>query len=124
MVEIKGELLSALAKWVLRNLEFIHANAPTWELDSPEANDPPYADTQLLISLFGILIFPHERTPDALGRLLDGYDGPIDEIIHMRYSAEANGRIRLTADDGTSETIDARSINAAASAMIRMSLFD
>ena len=110
MVEIKGELLSALAERVLKNLEFIDAEAPPWSLDSPEANDPPYADTQLLISLLGILIFPHERTPDALGRLLDGYDGPIDEIIRVRYSAEADGCIRLTSDDGTSETIDARSI--------------
>src|SRR6476661_4223802 len=106
MVKIKGELLSALAKRVLKNLEFIDAKAPRWNPDTPEANKPPYADTQLLISLLGILIFPQERTPDALGELLDGYDGPIDEIIRVRYSAEPNGRVRLTADDGTSEIID------------------
>lgn len=99
MVQIKGELLSALAERVL---------SPSWNAGSPEANEPPYADTQLLISLLSILIFPHERTPEALGELLDSYDGPIDDVIRVRYSAEPNGRVRLTADDGTSEIIDAK----------------
>ena len=60
--------------------------------------------------MLAILIFPHERTPEALGELLDDYDGPIDEIICVKYSAEPNGRVRLMADNGTSEIIDAKSV--------------
>ena len=74
------------------------------------SDEPPYADTQLLISMLGILIFPHERTPNALGELLDGYDEPFDDIIQVRYSAEVKGRVSLTGADGPPETIDARSL--------------
>ena len=41
MVEIKGELLSALAERVLKNLEFVDAKASAWSAGSPEANEPP-----------------------------------------------------------------------------------
>jgi hypothetical protein len=98
--------LSACLKTLNLSMRRLRRGMPV----TPETNEPPYADTQLLISLLGILIFPHERTPEALGELLDGYDGPIDEIIRVRYSAEPNGRVRLTADDGTSEIIDAKSV--------------
>jgi hypothetical protein len=50
----------------------------------PESDNPPFADTQLLISLLGILIFPHERTPNTLCELLDGYEALLDEIIFRR----------------------------------------
>lgn len=58
MVRITGPLLSELAGRVLKNLEFIDNQAPRWNPASPAANKPPYADTQLLISLLGILNFP------------------------------------------------------------------
>jgi hypothetical protein len=70
----EGPLLRELAKRVLQNLDDIDARAPEWDPDSPRRNDPPYSDTQLLISTLGFLVFPHERTPGALGELLKQYE--------------------------------------------------
>lgn len=106
----KGSLLSVLAGRVLENLEFIDAAAPHWNPESPESDNPPFADTQLLISLLGILIFPHERTPNALGELLDGYEAPLNDIIRVRYSAEGGGRVSLDGGNGPAEIIDTRSL--------------
>ena len=54
-----GPLLSELARRVLANLKFIESRAPKWK--SVNQNDPPFEDTQLLVSMLGVLIFPHER---------------------------------------------------------------
>jgi hypothetical protein len=105
-----GSLLSVLAGRVQKNLEFVDHFAPEWDPDSPRKDDPPYADTQLLISLLGILIFPHERVPDALGELLNDFDAPLDAIIKVRYSSEVHGGITLPGPDGVPETIDAGSL--------------
>jgi hypothetical protein len=56
-----GPLLAALADRILANLDFIEARAPEW--GSAAQNEPPFADTQLLISLLGVLIFPHDKLP-------------------------------------------------------------
>jgi len=105
-----GSLLSVLAGRVQENLKFVDCHAPKWDPNSPHSDDPPYADTQLLISLLGILIFPHERVPDALGELLNEFDVPLDAIIQVRYSSQVNGGICLTDADGLPETIDATSL--------------
>jgi hypothetical protein len=49
-----GPLLAALADRILHNLDLIEAKAPKW--GTPEQDQPPYSDTQLLISLLGVLI--------------------------------------------------------------------
>jgi hypothetical protein len=59
-----GPLLRVLAERVLANLDLIEQQAP--RPNDPDPNRAPYSDTQLLISLLGVLIFPHERTPSAL----------------------------------------------------------
>lgn len=103
-------LLATLAQRVQANLDFIEKHAPRWELGSKKSDDPPYSDTQLLISLLGILVFPHERTPDALGELLDGYDADFDDVIAIKYSSEVNGKVVISGIDGVNEPIDPRSI--------------
>ena len=89
---------------------FIDAAAPHWNPGSPESDNPPFADTQLLISLLGILIFPHERTPNALGELFDGYEAPLERgapqsgfsmltcLINARRSDAMWGRPALARD--------------------------
>ena len=44
-----GPLLAALADRILYNLDLIDEQAPKW--GTPEQDQPPYSDTQLLISL-------------------------------------------------------------------------
>jgi hypothetical protein len=93
------------------NLEFVNHYAPKWDpKDLRSSDQPPFRDTQLVISLLGILIFPHECAEKALGDLLDGYEGSFDEVLQVRYSTEANGRVILMAPEGRSETVDARSL--------------
>jgi HEPN pEK499 p136 len=104
----KDSVLSVLSGRILQNLRFVDDYAPPW--DSENHDDPPYSDTQLVISLLGILIFPHERAPDALGDLLEEYHGPLDEIVAVRYSAHASGLLTLPGPDGTAETIDPTSL--------------
>ena len=64
MGHTRGPLLKALAERVLSNLDHIERHASSLD---PSANVPPYADTQLLISLLGVIVFPHERSSKALG---------------------------------------------------------
>jgi len=78
-----GPLLAALADRIFTNLDLIEAHAPEW--GSPSQREPPYADTQLLISLLGVLIFPHEKAPFALGNLLRDYE-PLDRVLKIRHS--------------------------------------
>lgn len=85
-------------------------HAPAWDPKSETSDDPPYSDTQLVISLVGVLIFPHERTPNALGDLLDGYKGPLGQIIRVRYSAGAKGSVSLSSPDGMTEAIDPKAL--------------
>ncbi len=106
----KESLLIVLADRVLENLEFVEANAPPWEAGSPGSVVPPFADTQLLISLLGILIFPHERAPGAFGELLNGYEASLDHIIEVKYSAEGSNYVSLDASNGPAEIVDAQSL--------------
>jgi len=99
-----GPLLAALADRILANLDFIEARAPTW--GSATQNEPPYADTQLLISLLGVLVFPHEQAPEALGNLLRDYTS-IGRVVKVIYSVhEGDDRVELTDADGEAVLID------------------
>jgi hypothetical protein len=62
-----GPLLAALADRILHNLDLIESMAPKW--GTPEQDRAPFSDTQLLISLLGVLVFPHEKAPAALGTI-------------------------------------------------------
>jgi hypothetical protein len=92
-----GPLLAALADRILANLDLVEAQAPEW--GSSHQNEPPYADTQLLISLLGVLIFPHEKAPRALGNLLRDYK-PLDRVLKIEYSLHGDKEIELTNADG------------------------
>jgi hypothetical protein len=92
-----GPLLAALADRILANLDLIETQAPEW--GSSRQNEPPYADTQLLISLLGVLIFPHEKAPRALGNLLRDYK-PLDRVLKIQYSLHGDKEIELTDADG------------------------
>jgi len=93
-------LLAALANRILANLDLIEAKAPKW--GSPHQNEPPYADTQLLISLLGVLIVPHEKAHFALGNLLRDYE-PLDRVLKVRYSLHGENNVELT--DAAGDTV-------------------
>jgi hypothetical protein len=102
-----GPLLPALAGRILANLDLIDDQAT--KIRGSDQNRPPYADTQLLISLLGVLVFPHERTPGALGKLLSNYDD-LSRVVAIRYSVAGAGRAEITGPDGERETVDPTSI--------------
>ena len=102
-----GPLLPALAQRILANLDLINDRAA--ETRGIDQNGPPYTDTQLLISLLGVLVFPHERTPGALGKLLSNYDG-LSRVVAIRYSAAGAGRVEISGPDGEKETVDPTAI--------------
>jgi hypothetical protein len=66
-----GPLLATLATRILHNLDMDSMAPPS---GSDRQDEPPFSDTQLLISLLGVLIFPHEAAPEALGQPLRGYE--------------------------------------------------
>jgi hypothetical protein len=107
MTTPKGPLLAVLAERILSNLDTIESLAPKW--GSPNQEDPPYSDTQLLISLLGVLVFPHERTPGALGALLKDYK-PLDRVLHIVWSRHRENRIGITDTDGHTIIVDPNSI--------------
>jgi hypothetical protein len=102
-----GPLLSALAQRILANLDLIDHQAA--KLRRGDQNCPPYTDTQLSISLLGVLVFPHERTPGALGRLLTNYYG-LSRAVAVRYSAAGPGRMEIAGADGKREIVEPTSI--------------
>lgn len=77
-----GPLLQTLARRILVNLDEIEKLAP--QPGDPDQDRPPYADTQLLILMLGVLVFPHERTPEALAELLAGYKS-VSQTVTIRY---------------------------------------
>jgi hypothetical protein len=103
-----GPLLQTLAARILANLEDITDRAP--KPDAENMNDPPYADTQLLVSLLGVLVFPQERVPGSLGRALLGYPD-LGEIVKVKYSAAGPKRASFTNEAGELETIDATQLD-------------
>jgi HEPN pEK499 p136 len=102
-----GPLLGTLAERILANLDLVEKQAQTNAGSAPEG--PPYSDTQLLISLLGVLVFPHARTPEALGKLLCEY-GDLGRILKIRYPTGGARSIELTGLQGERECIDPTSI--------------
>jgi hypothetical protein len=98
-----GPLLAALADRILYNLDLIEAKAPKWE--TPEQDQPPYSDTQLLISLLGVLIFPHEQAPGALGELMRGYKS-LRNVLNVVYSQRDEAGVEIADADGDAVIID------------------
>jgi hypothetical protein len=106
-----GPLLQALAERILANLDAIDAHAT--RPGEPDQDRAPYSDTQLLISLLGVLVFPHERAPDALGELLQGYNS-LGDVVKIRYpNLERPGeRIEVCGSDGERELTNPSSIKS------------
>ncbi|MEY9405526.1 hypothetical protein ABIF65_011657 [Bradyrhizobium japonicum] len=98
-----GPLLAALADRILHNLDPIESLAPKW--GSPKQDEPPFSDTQLLMSLLGVLVFPHEKAPDALGDIMRGYE-PMDRVLNVVYSRHGGGRIQMTGAEGEAVMVD------------------
>lgn len=99
-------LLQTLAKRILANLELIDRQAPKW--GASNQNDPPYADTQLLISTLGIVVFPHEHNREAFGDLISSV-GDLRKIVKVKFPHAVTGQIEIVGIDGTIENIDAHS---------------
>jgi hypothetical protein len=94
-----GPLLRALSERVLRNIEIIESvEAKSSDPFSPEG----FADTQLLISLLGVLVFPHEKASDFLGHLVGKYSRT-EEIVTVQFFRR-NGRCRFRTDQDWDET--------------------
>jgi hypothetical protein len=111
MVSPVGPLLQALAKRILANLDTIDKLAP--RPGEPDEDRAPYSDTQLLVSLLGVLVFPHERAPDELGELLQGYK-PLGDVVKIRYShlGRPVERIEVCGSDGERDVINPSSIKS------------
>ncbi|WP_046869225.1 HEPN family nuclease [Microvirga massiliensis] len=65
----------------MRNIEIIEEV----EKRSPDRVSPEgFADTQLLISLLGVLVFPHEKASEFLGHLTSRYP-KIEDIVTVQF---------------------------------------
>lgn len=76
-----GPILSAFAARILANLDHIQALSDS---EAARGEETAYPETQLLVSLLGVLVLPHEHLPGALGALLAEYSN-LDEVIRVRY---------------------------------------
>jgi hypothetical protein len=102
-----GPLLQSLAERVLENLRIIDKMAP--KSGGSDPNRPPFSDTQLLISLLGVLVFPQERAPEALGDLLQGYTD-LKSVVTVIYPEGPNGSVELVGEGGVLERVDPTNI--------------
>jgi HEPN pEK499 p136 len=92
-----GALLQALAERVLRKIiESVEAKSS--DPRSPEG----FADTQLLISPLGVLVFPHEKASEFLGHLVRQY-GRTEEIVTVQFFRR-NGRSYFRTDQDWDDT--------------------
>ncbi len=98
-----GPLLAALAHRILYNLDLIESMAPKW--GTPEQDRPPFSDTQLLISLLGVLVFPHEKAPAALGEIMRGYK-PLHRVLTVLYSRHGPDQVEMTSTEGEPVMVD------------------
>jgi len=98
-----GPLLAALADRILHNLDLIESMAPKW--GTPEQDRPPFSDTQLLMSLLGVLVFPHEKAPAAMGEIMRGYK-PLHRVLNVVYSRHGTERIEMTGLEGEAVMVD------------------
>ncbi len=109
-----GPLLRVLAARVLANLDYIDRAAPKWDPQARDRDREPFTDTQLLISTLGFLVFPHERTPDALGRLLKAYDKnfKLSDVMTIIYPDQNGAPIEIEDEDGLPARIDPAAIES------------
>jgi hypothetical protein len=98
-----GPLLAALADRILHDLDLIESMSPKW--GAPEQDQPPFSDTQLLISLLGVLVFPHEKAPSALGEIMRGYR-PLHRVLSVIFSRHGSDRVEMTDADGDAVIVD------------------
>jgi hypothetical protein len=61
-----------------------------------------FTDTQLLISLLGVLVFPHEKASEFLGHLVSEY-GRREEVVTVRFFREKNGQRHFRKDQDWDE---------------------
>jgi hypothetical protein len=59
--------------------------------------------------LLGVLVFPHERTPGALGRLLKNYKA-LSNVITIEYPKVNGTKIEIVGASGERHRIDPTSI--------------
>ncbi|WP_279357267.1 HEPN family nuclease [Methylobacterium indicum] len=93
MAHPEGPLLQALAPRILANLDRIEA------LAADDATVASFPETQLLVSLLGVLVFPQQRSEQALDEILRGYE-PLEAAITILHRSEVPGRKRPEADQG------------------------
>lgn len=107
-----GPLLRVLAERVLANLDDIDGRAPKWNPTSQDRDNPPFTDTQLLISTLGFLVFPHERTPGALGEVLLNYNKThkLSDVMTILHPTDTSAPIEIADEDGEAVTVDPASI--------------
>lgn len=87
-----GTAARCLGRPNLHNLDLIETRRPNG--GTPKQDQPPYSDTQLLISLIGVLIFPHEKTLGALGELMRGYKS-LRNVLNVVYLQRDDVSIEL-----------------------------
>lgn len=86
MAHPDGPLLRALAPRILANLNRID------ELASAGADGAPglFPETQLLVSLLGVLVFPQQRSDEALGQILRDY-APLPTAVTIHHPKAPGG---------------------------------
>jgi hypothetical protein len=97
-----GPLLKELTARILGNLRFIERATRHYHTLHTK---PPYSDTQLLVSLLGVLVFPNERASDALGQIMAEYPG-IRKIVQLKYTDAPAGQVFLPNDKGEERAVD------------------
>jgi HEPN pEK499 p136 len=103
-----GPLLVALADRILHNLDLIESLASKW--GTSEQDRPPFSDTQLLMSLLGVLVFPHEKAPNALGEIIRGYE-PLHRVLNVVYSRRDDDKIEITDSEGEAVIVDPKKLS-------------
>jgi len=93
-----GPLLRTIAERTLRNNEIIERIEAR---SSDPLNPDGFADTQLLISLLGVLVFPQEKAERFLGTLTRSYPA-VEDIITVQFFRKGTRRYFRT-DPGWDE---------------------
>jgi hypothetical protein len=57
------------------------------------------------MSLLGVLVFPHEKAPAALGEIMRGYK-PLHRVLNVVYSRHGTERIEMTGLEGEAVMVD------------------
>lgn len=101
-----GPLLKVLAERIRANMAHVHEATRDYD---PKHSCPPFSDTQLLISLVGVLVFPHERASDALGNLMASFQR-LTKVVQLRYCEDPFGKVFLSDESGEDQQIDPQDV--------------